>query len=57
VVDFIDLQWFPIFNVADMAVNVGAVLLILSSVLSARAHGRDDVESAPPAEVQDGSSA
>jgi signal peptidase II len=37
VVDFIDLQWFPIFNVADMAVNIGAGLLILSSVLSARA--------------------
>jgi signal peptidase II len=41
VVDFIDLQWFPIFNVADMAVNVGAGLLILNSILSARAH-RDD---------------
>lgn len=39
VVDFIDLQWFPIFNVADMAVNVGAVLLILSSILSARSNG------------------
>lgn len=38
VVDFIDLQWFPIFNVADTAVNVGAALLILGSVLSARAH-------------------
>jgi signal peptidase II len=37
VVDFIDFQWFPIFNVADMAVNVGAGLLILNSILSARA--------------------
>lgn len=36
VVDFIDLQWFPIFNVADMAVNVGAVLLILNSILAMR---------------------
>lgn len=36
VVDFIDFQWFPIFNVADICVNVGAVLLILGSVLSAR---------------------
>jgi signal peptidase II len=42
VVDFIDFQWFPIFNVADMAVNVGAVLLILSSVLSARAQRHDE---------------
>jgi signal peptidase II len=36
VVDFIDFQWFPIFNVADIAVNVGAGLLILSSVLASR---------------------
>ena len=42
VVDFIDFQWFPIFNVADMAVNVGAALLILNSILSARAHRRDE---------------
>jgi len=44
VVDFIDLQWFPIFNVADMAVNVGAGLLILGSILSARAHKRSEAE-------------
>ncbi len=37
VVDFIDLQWFPIFNIADMSINIGAGLLILSSILSARA--------------------
>ena len=36
VVDFIDFQWFPIFNVADMAVNVGAGLLILNAVLESR---------------------
>lgn len=29
VVDFIDLQWWPIFNVADMAVVVGGILLAL----------------------------
>lgn len=40
VVDFIDLQWFPIFNVADMAVNVGAGLLILNSILRARSERR-----------------
>jgi signal peptidase II len=40
VVDFIDFQWFPIFNIADMAINVGAVLLILGSLLSTRGHRR-----------------
>jgi len=42
VVDFIDLQWFPIFNIADIAINVGAALLILNSILNARAHRHDD---------------
>jgi signal peptidase II len=34
VVDFIDFQWFPIFNVADMGVTVGAVLFALSAMLA-----------------------
>ena len=58
VVDFIDLQWFPIFNVADMAVNVGAGLLILGSILSARAHKRaeaDPVAGESPSEAENGS--
>jgi len=42
VVDFIDLQWFPIFNLADVAINVGAALLILNSVLAARNHRPED---------------
>lgn len=29
VVDFIDFQWFPIFNVADICINVGGALLII----------------------------
>ena len=32
VVDFIDLQWWPVFNVADMAVFCGAVILVLASL-------------------------
>ena len=36
VVDFIDFQWFPIFNIADIAINVGAAALILNAVLAAR---------------------
>ncbi len=30
VVDFIDLQWWPIFNVADAAISCGVVLLLVS---------------------------
>jgi signal peptidase II len=33
VVDFIDLQWWPIFNVADMGVVGGALLLVLASII------------------------
>jgi signal peptidase II len=32
VVDFIDLQWWPVFNVADSAIVVGAILLFLLQV-------------------------
>lgn len=31
VVDFIDVQWWPIFNIADMAVTVGAVLFAIEA--------------------------
>ena len=31
VVDFIDLQWWPVFNIADAGIVVGALLLILVS--------------------------
>lgn len=33
VIDFIDVQWWPIFNVADMGVSIGAVLFAVSSLL------------------------
>ena len=52
VVDFIDFQWFPIFNVADMAVNVGAGLLILNSILSARAHHHDEQTEPAPERIE-----
>ncbi len=48
VVDFIDLQWWPIFNVADIGVTVGGALLLLTSVLDGRPDGeRAGEESAP----------
>jgi signal peptidase II len=31
VVDFIDLQWWPVFNIADMGVVIGAGLLIVTT--------------------------
>ena len=34
VVDFIDFQWFPIFNIADIAVNVGGAIFVLWSLFS-----------------------
>ena len=39
VIDFLDLQWFPIFNVADAAITVGGGLFVLWSFLSSR-HAR-----------------
>lgn len=36
VIDFIDLQWFPIFNVADMAIDIGGGLFVLWIVLGHR---------------------
>jgi len=32
VVDFIDLRWWPVFNVADSCITVGVALLVLSSL-------------------------
>ena len=34
VVDFIDLQWFPVFNVADSSVTIGAGFLILGAFIA-----------------------
>ena len=34
VVDFIDLQWWPIFNIADAAVVVGVISFILYSLFA-----------------------
>ena len=31
VVDFIDLQWWPVFNIADAAICIGGALLVFAS--------------------------
>ena len=36
VVDFIDFQWFAIFNVADACINIGGALLVLAYFLGGR---------------------
>jgi signal peptidase II len=41
VVDFIDLQWWPVFNIADIGVTVGGVLLIVSAGFAAAAAGKE----------------
>ena len=48
VVDFVDLQWWPIFNIADAAIVVGAGALVVASLLPERPR----VE-APPVEKLD----
>jgi signal peptidase II len=44
VVDFIDVQWWPIFNVADSAVVCGALLLVAASWRDDGASRGDDPE-------------
>jgi len=34
--DFIDFQWWPIFNVADIGVTVGGALLVITSLRAGR---------------------
>ena len=41
VVDFIDLQWWPVFNVADSALWVGIGLLLLASWRDPGSEGTD----------------
>jgi signal peptidase II len=32
VIDFVDLRWWPVFNLADAAITCGCVLLVLLSL-------------------------
>jgi len=47
VVDFIDLQWWPVFNVADTGVVCGAFLLLLTSWRDDAPTGDTSPDSAP----------
>ncbi|MEO6990579.1 MAG: signal peptidase II [Candidatus Baltobacteraceae bacterium] len=37
VVDFLDLRWWPVFNVADSCISVGVVLLVIATLTRERA--------------------
>ena len=56
VVDFLDLQWWPIFNLADVGIVVGGILLV---VVSFRAKDADDGDEPPdgPDRVSDSTAA
>lgn len=41
VVDFISVGWFPIFNIADSAISVGAALLMFQFLRDELAHRRE----------------
>lgn len=36
VVDFVDLQWWPVFNVADAAVVIGVIMLVVLTLIGDR---------------------
>lgn len=40
VVDFIDLRWWPVFNVADSCITVGVLILIAATVRSEKSLAR-----------------
>ncbi len=47
VIDFIDLQWWPVFNIADAAISIAVVLAVARSLLGSARGGSG--ESAPGA--------
>jgi len=54
VIDFVDLQWWPVFNVADMGITCGCVMLLL---WAGRASGGTEATNPPathPAELPGG---
>jgi signal peptidase II len=48
VVDFIDLQIWPVFNVADSAIVVGAIVLAVGSFLGERPGAHENGAATPP---------
>ncbi len=44
VVDFLDLQWWPVFNVADACIVVGGILLALCSLRRPAPNAQDSAD-------------
>jgi len=40
VIDFIDLRWWPVFNVADSCITVGVCLLVITTLARERSSAR-----------------
>jgi signal peptidase II len=51
VIDFLELPHWPIFNVADVCINVAAVLIVIQSVRGVGLSGRREATRQDPAEA------
>ena len=49
VLDFLDLHFWPVFNVADIGITCGAILVVIALFLRAQAKQRDNHANAQPA--------
>ena len=58
VIDFVDVDWvlytwhhdFAVFNVADIAINIGIIAFLLESLLPKKPLMVSDIESSPQAQ-------
>jgi len=48
VLDFLDLHFWPVFNVADIGITCGAILVVIALFLRARTNQRDNPTSTQP---------
>lgn len=42
VVDFVDFQWFPVFNVADSAITIGGAILVIGTLFASESRSEPD---------------
>ena len=51
VIDFLELPKWPIFNVADVCINVAALIIVIQSVRGVGLSGRREADHQDPAEA------